>query len=131
MRKLIPLLPARVLIGAAVALLALASGCSYSHGSEPAPCPDVTASSSTYAATISPIFDAHCRECHGSAVYQTLGGGNDYSNYAGIKKQSASLILGCIRHDPGFDQMPKGKDQLSTCDIARIQAWIDAGQPNN
>ncbi|OGX90496.1 hypothetical protein BEN49_22620 [Hymenobacter coccineus] len=59
---------------------------------------------------ISPIFEAHCRECHGATVHQALGGGNDYSNYAGIKQQSASLILVCIRHDPGFNQMPKDKD---------------------
>jgi len=27
--------------------------------------------------------------------------------------------------------MPKGKDQLSACDIARIKAWIAAGQLDN
>lgn len=129
MRKLLLFIPARAVAAAAVGLLALASACTYSHGPEPSPCNDTAPA--TYAAVISPIFEAHCRECHGATVYQTLGGGNDYSNYAGIKRQSASLILGCIRHDPGFDQMPKGKDQISACDIARIQAWIDAGQPDN
>ncbi|TPG67211.1 c-type cytochrome [Hymenobacter nivis] len=129
MRKLLFLFPARAAVVAAAALLALATGCTYSHAPEPTPCVD--AAPATYAAVISPIFEAHCRECHGATVYQALGGGNDYSSYAGIKQQSASLILGCIRHDPGFTQMPKGKDQLSACDIARIQAWIDAGQPNN
>lgn len=118
-----------LLLGGAVALLVLVSGCSYSHGSEPSPCVDTTPA--TYAAVISPIFDANCRQCHGSTVYQTLGGGNDYSTYQGIKNQSASLIMGCIRHDANFDPMPKGLPQLSTCDIARIKAWIDAGQPNN
>jgi mono/diheme cytochrome c family protein len=80
---------------------------------------------------VSPIFDANCRQCHGAAVYQTLGGGNDYSTYQGIKNQSAAKILGSIRHDPGADPMPKGLAKLSECDIARIKAWIDAGQPNN
>lgn len=117
------------LVGAAVALLVLASGCSYSHGPEPGPCGDLTPA--TYAAVISPLFDAHCRECHGASVYKTLGGGNDYSTYQGIKSQSANLILGCVRHDPGYDPMPKSGAQLSTCDIAHLQAWIDAGQLNN
>ena len=129
MRKFLLLFPARILAGATVGLLALASGCSYSHGSEPSPCNDLAPA--TYAAVISPIFDAHCRECHGAAVYQTLGGGNDYSNYKGIKHQSASLIISCIEHQAGYDYMPKGKDQISACDIARIKAWIAAGQLDN
>ena len=116
-------------MGSAVALLVLASGCSYSHGPEPGPCGDLTPT--TYAAVISPLFDAHYRECHGASVYKTLGGGNDYSTYQGIKSQSANLILGCVRHDPGYDPMPKSGAQLSTCDIAHLQAWIDAGQLNN
>jgi mono/diheme cytochrome c family protein len=119
----------RVMGGAAIALLALACGCSYSHGQEPSPCNDPTPV--TYAAVISPIFDAHCRECHGATVYQTLGGGNDYSTVQGIKNQSAELIMRSIRHDVNADPMPKGKDKLSECDIAKIKTWIDAGQPNN
>lgn len=133
MHKFLRLFPARILAGAAVGLLALASGCSYSHGAEPAPTPSPCSdpAQATYAAAISPIFDAHCRECHGAKVYQTLGGGNDYSDYKGIKHQSASLITSCIEHQPGYNYMPKGKDQLSACDIARIKAWIAAGQLDN
>ncbi len=122
-------MPARAAAGAALVLLALASGCSYSHGSEPGPCGDTAPA--TYAAAVSPIFDAHCRSCHGSSVYQTRGGGHDYSTYQGIKNESSGLLLGCIEHQPGYDPMPKGGQQLSDCDIARIQAWVAAGQPNN
>lgn len=131
MRKFLFLSPARAL--AVGGLLALASACSYSHGPEPVPAPSPCGdpAQATYAATISPIFDAHCRECHGATVYQTLGGGNDYSTYQGIKRQSATLIISCIEHQPGYDYMPKGKDQLSACDIARIKAWIAAGQLDN
>lgn len=119
----------RTVAGCAVALLALASGCSYSHGTEPAPCNDKTPA--TYAAVVSPIFEANCRKCHGATVYQTLGGGNDYSDYKGIKKQSATLLMGSINHATGYDPMPKGEAKMSACDIARIQAWIDAGQLDN
>jgi mono/diheme cytochrome c family protein len=109
--------------------LVLAAGCTYAHGPDPGPCPDVAPA--TYAAVIAPIVSAHCLECHGHAVYQTLGGGNDYSTYQGFKNQSASYMLGCVRHTPGTDAMPKGRPKLSDCDIARLQAWVDAGQPNN
>jgi hypothetical protein len=64
-------------------------------------------------------------------VYQTLGGGNDYSTYQGIKNQSGAKILASIRHDVNADPMPKGGPKLSACDISRIEAWIAAGQPNN
>lgn len=110
-------------------MLAWSSGCSYSHGPEPVPCNDTKPA--TYAAVIAPIIESKCLQCHGATVYQTLGGGNDYSSYQSLTKQSATLIMGSIRHDPGYDPMPKGLAKISDCDIARIKAWIDAGQPNN
>ena len=115
--------------GAAVVLLALAAGCTYSQGGEPSPCNDQ--GPATYAAVVSPIFDAHCRSCHGSSAYQTRGGGHDLGSYQGIKNEPASLLLGCIEHQPGYDAMPKGGAKLSDCDIARIRAWVAAGQPDN
>ncbi|TGE17009.1 hypothetical protein [Hymenobacter elongatus] len=129
MRKILPSLTARAFTGVAISLLAFATACSYSQGSEPSPCNDPTPA--TYTAVISPIFDAQCRSCHGATVYQTLGGGNDYSTYQAIKSQSASLILGCIQHAPGYDPMPKGGAKIPACDIERIKTWIEAGQPNN
>ncbi len=69
MRKFLRLFPARILAGAVVGLLALASGCGYSHGAAPTPSPCSDPTQATYAAVISPIFDAHCRECHGATVY--------------------------------------------------------------
>lgn len=121
-----PLAPALGVAG----LLGLATaGCGYTHGPEPVPCNDPTPA--TYAAVISPILDANCRACHGSGVYQTLGGGNNYGTYADFVKQSPELIIGCIEHQPGFDEMPKGGAKLSDCDIARLKAWLAAGRPNN
>ena len=128
MRNLLPS-PVWRLAGTALAMLAVAGGCSYSHGSEPSPCNDPNPA--TYAAVVSPIFDANCRQCHGTSTYQTLGSGTNLSNYQGIKSQSTNLLLGCIEHQPGYDPMPKGGSKLSDCDIARIRAWIAAGQLNN
>jgi len=113
-----------------MALLAGAfAGCSYSHGSEPGPCNDPTPA--TYAAVVSPIFDAGCRRCHGSSVYQTRGGGTDLGTYQALKAVPTTLLMGCIEQQPGYDAMPKGAPKLSDCDIARIRAWIAAGQLNN
>ena len=122
------LLPA-CLIVAVSALAGLASGCTYGHGPEPGPCGDTVAP--TYAAVIAPLVQTHCLECHGSTVYRTLGNGLDYSTYALFKNQSPTYLMSTLRHEAGSSAMPKGRPKLSECDIARIQAWIDAGQLNN
>ena len=119
------------LAGASLLALGLAAGCSYSHG-EPAPACDVPSENVTYSAVISPIFDANCRDCHGSTVYSTKGSGNNFGDYAAINRYfSPAKIIGSIRHDPNSIHMPQGRDKLSDCDIQRIEKWIAAGKPNN
>ena len=122
-----------LMLGGAAVLLGLAAGCTYSHGDPAAvlaPC-DATAQTATYAAVISPIFDAHCRECHASNVASTLGGGNVFGDYQSIKRYPAASLLGSIENAPGYDAMPKGRAKISACDIERIKAWMAAGQPEN
>ena len=118
-----------VSLGAAALLLALAVGCTYSHG-DPVPC-DASAQTATYAAVISPIFDAQCRECHASNVAATLGGGTDFGDYLAIKNYPSANLLGSIEHAPGYDAMPKGRAKISECDIERIKAWMAAGELEN
>lgn len=123
----------RQLVAGAALLLSVAASCTYSHGdpdATPVPC-DASPQSVTYAGVISPIFDAHCRECHGSNVASVLGGGNDFGSYQTIKRYPAASILNSIQHTPGYDEMPKGRAKIPECDILRIKAWIDAGQLNN
>jgi mono/diheme cytochrome c family protein len=121
--------------GAALLVLGLAAGCTYSHGDPPAiPAPtcDVATETVTYSKVISPIFDANCRRCHGTAVYASLGGGNNFGDYQALNGYfSPSKLLGCIKQAPGFDAMPKEGPKLSDCDIQRIEKWITAGKPNN
>jgi cytochrome c553 len=116
------------LVSAAMALLGLATGCSYSHG-DPAPACDVPNETITYTGVISPIFDANCRRCHGTAVATTLGGGNDFGSYATLSRYPQGTLLGSIKHGPGYDFMPKDGGKLSDCDIARIEAWYAKGKP--
>jgi cytochrome c553 len=118
------------LVGTAALLLGLAAGCSYSHG-EPEPACNIATETITYAGVISPIFDAHCRECHGSTVAAASGGGHDFSNYQGISRYSSTIMLGCIKQEPGYPAMPQNRAKLSDCDISRIEAWIKAGKLNN
>ena len=121
-----------VLAGTATLLLGLAASCTYSHG-DPAPACDVPHENVTYANVISPIFDAHCRECHNARDYPVKGGGNNFGDYQAINSYfSPAKIVGCIRQeDPKFIPMPQGRPKLSDCDIQRIEAWVTAGKPNN
>ena len=130
--RLSPALSRTLLLGA-VALLGSAAGCTYANGDQApivVPC-DVTTQTITYSGVISPIFDAHCRECHASNVAATLGGGNVFGDYQSIKRYPATNLLGTIEHSPGYDAMPKGRAKLSECDILRIKTWIAGGQLNN
>lgn len=115
-------------MGVAAGLVGLAASCSYSHG-DPAPTCDVPHETITYAGVISPIFDAHCRECHASSVALVKGGGNDFGSYAAISTYPQFNLVGCIRRDPGFDPMPQGRDKLSDCDVQRIETWYALGKP--
>lgn len=119
-----------LLLSTAALLLGLAAGCSYSYG-DPAPACDIANETITYAGVISPIFDAHCRECHGSSVAAVKGGGNDFGSYQTLSRYPEGNLLGCIKQLPGFDPMPQGRVKLSDCDISRIEAWIKAGKLNN
>lgn len=117
-----------LLLGAAVLLLGLAAGCSYSHG-DPAPACDIASETITYAGVISPIFEANCRRCHGAAVAATLGGGNDFGSYAAISSYPQAALMGSIKHTAGYDPMPKDGSKISDCEIARLDAWYAKGKP--
>ncbi|HEX8329312.1 MAG TPA: hypothetical protein VF629_17385 [Hymenobacter sp.] len=129
MRRLLPLFPFHAWAGALSLLCTLAAGCTYSHGSEPGPCNDTEPV--TYSKVVAPILATHCYECHGPTVYTTLGYNTNLSTYQSVRGQSAEYILGAVRHEVGFAAMPKNRPKMSDCDIARLQAWVDAGRPNN
>lgn len=118
----------RALLGAAVALLGMAAGCTYSHG-DPAPACDVANETITYKDVIAPIVAANCLRCHGSAVAATQGGSNDFSTYAGLSNFPQANLLGSVRHEPNHPFMPRDGGKLSDCDIKRLEAWYALGKP--
>lgn len=124
----------RWLLGAAAATLVAVSlttpGCTYSHG-DPVPCSDTT--NVTYSLVVSPIIQANCRDaCHNTANYQTLGGFQNFDDVSVLQEHARDgHLMRCLRHEPGVPAMPQGRAKLSDCDLARIQAWVDAGALNN
>lgn len=84
----------------------------------------------TYSTTITPILQNNgCMNCHSGNVPS-----------GGISLQSHSLVkiialdgrlYGAINHGAGYSPMPKGGNKMSSCDLRKVKAWIDAGAPGN
>ncbi len=83
----------------------------------------------TYTNTVIPILARECYGCHGQSA---PGGGYVLDTYDGLKAAvDDGHFLGSILHDPEFSNMPKGGNQLPTCELDQIETWINLGAPNN
>ena len=82
-----------------------------------------------YATDVLSILQTNCYECHGNGLSQL---GVNFDTYDNTKKQiDNNNLINAIKHTAGFTPMPFGKPKLSSCDIDKIQAWINNGAPNN
>jgi cytochrome c553 len=78
---------------------------------------------------VMPIFKANCYRCHGNGL---TSGGVSLDVYTSLLTQANNgNLIGDITHAPGHVNMPFDGGKLSDCEIAIIQAWINAGAPNN
>ncbi|MBL7818196.1 MAG: hypothetical protein JNL70_24510 [Saprospiraceae bacterium] len=90
-------------------------------------------SSVKYSTSVQPLMAAQCATsgCHNAA---TASAGADLSTYTSTKNyitNGKEFFIGSIKHTSGFSQMPKGGSKMATCDITKIELWINAGMPNN
>jgi mono/diheme cytochrome c family protein len=82
----------------------------------------------SYLRDVQPIFNANCIVCHNAVL---LRNGYNLANYTeAVKVASKGRIPAAIMHIGPY-KMPKNAPKLSNCDISKIQAWLDAGMPNN
>ena len=83
----------------------------------------------SYAQKVVPILQSSCYGCHAGA---SPSGNQLMGTYAADKAMAQNgKLMGTINHAAGFSPMPKGAAKLSSCKIATIKKWIDAGMPNN
>ena len=100
--------------------------CEYHNEEELYPCVPSTV---TYSATIVPILEANCYECHDS---QAIPSGIVLEGYNNLKVMlDAGRVIGAIRHQSGFSAMPKDRGFLPECEILQIEKWVSEGYPNN
>jgi hypothetical protein len=83
---------------------------------------DCDTSNVTYQGTVFPILDQHCLSCHSG---DTPEGGLDFTSYATVAFVAENgNLLGAIRHEDGFSNMPPVGEKLSDCDIRKIEIWV-------
>lgn len=82
----------------------------------------------SYSQVIDPILN-DCKSCHFAG---SNGTGVVLATYEGVVTVAENgRLLGAIKHQSGFKAMPQGGGKLSDCSIAKIEAWINKGTPND
>lgn len=78
---------------------------------------------------IQPIFNNHCIQCHNGPTPPAGFNLEEYSSV--IKVVESGRLLGAIKHQESFIPMPFDLPQLDSCNIAKIESWINDSYPNN
>ena len=83
----------------------------------------------SFSAKVLPILTSKCAipACHDA---NSLGGGYNLSSHTGAK-DAAPRMIGAIKWQPGYSQMPKGMPQLDAASIDLIAKWVNQGALNN
>ena len=82
----------------------------------------------SYSQTVRPILQRECTGCHtGNAP----SGNVALDTHAQVKTVADHHLMAVLNHEPGHSPMPAGGNKLPACDLAKIQAWVDAGASNN
>jgi hypothetical protein len=93
-----------------------------------APCTD-TISNISYSVHVVPLLNQYCYNCH---TGNSPSGGIAMGTYATDKTIAQNgKLYGSVIHASGYKAMPEGTSKLTTCQIAAVKQWIDAGLLNN
>lgn len=82
-----------------------------------------------YSLVIKPILEDQCVGCHNAGFMS--GDVNLETHKDVLVYVKNGLLMGTIKHEPGFSPMPKGGQKFSDCQIQQLQAWINKGSPND
>ena len=83
----------------------------------------------TYSNTIAPIMETYCNECHSAGNPQASVITDNYTDLSVIAKNGQ--LWKAVSHDPGAVPMPYQRNQLSECNLGKINIWIKADSPEN
>lgn len=86
----------------------------------------------SYANDIRTITAEYCDKCHSATNGPVFGDGNVFDNYTTLSEYAGNGKLLCaIKHEADCVPMPEDDPKLSDCNIARIEAWVRQGHPDN
>lgn len=107
----------------------LVTACYYDVEEELYPTLECLTDNVNYSEEVLSIITTNCYSCHNAA---SNFGNITLEGYAALKVQvDNGKLLKVIRHEAGVSPMPKNQPQMVACDIAKIEAWVAAGAPNN
>ncbi len=118
----------RIIKGLLLGMIVISS-CYYDVEEELYPMGVCVTDNMSFQNNIVPIIQRNCYVCHSAAANTgniTLEGYNQFITYV-----NSGQLLGAIKHESGFSQMPQAASQLIACDIAKIEQWILQGKLNN
>jgi hypothetical protein len=82
-----------------------------------------------FSTTILPVLSSNdCLSCHSGP---TPSGNINLTTYAGVKARVTDGKLLPAVKGTGPIKMPPGGGSMSPCDIRKIEAWVNAGAPEN
>ena len=117
----------KLLITGLLMCMTILGSCYYDIEPNPGTC---DTSNVTYSGTIAGIIQSNgclSADCHGG---NNPLSGIRLSDYNSVKAMETRLF-GAVNHSSGFVAMPQNAGKISQCEIDKIQAWINAGAPNN
>ncbi len=113
-----------------ISLLLPFQSCYYDIEEELYPVSSCDTSVNSFALSVVPILSANCYTgCHAASV--SIGGVTleGYDNVRVVVDNGK--LLKSIKHEAGASAMPKSAPKLNTCNISKIENWINSGAPNN
>ena len=83
----------------------------------------------SYSLDVAPILETHCYRCHNQSN-RTAGLALDqYEDVLPVSTNKAITLS--MQAIAPYSMMPTDGPAVDSCDIAKINRWIDAGSPNN
>jgi mono/diheme cytochrome c family protein len=84
----------------------------------------------SYSKDIVQILSSNCYTCHSNANALNFGNGFTFEDYEDVAA-SSTRILGSIKHENGFNPMPRNREKLDSCQIMIFETWVNDGTPDN
>jgi hypothetical protein len=84
-----------------------------------------------FSSDVLPIMNTSCNSsgCHNTS---SASSGVILDTYAGVKTQALNgRLMGSMNQTGAYSAMPKGAAKLNSCNLAKIQQWINSNTPQN